>query len=451
MKSFFILLACLFVLNVANAQTIEDAFEEEYNQLKNPKDDTDAKTHRKEMDTLIAAIEGKDLSAYNEAVRVIPLITRPSDAALLVRKLRDYVGYPERQIPVIRAIGQTKDSSTIPQLLMEFEHAKVGSVQIAVIEALSVINDDSVVAFLGKVLTSPGHTEIAIKAATALGKMTGSKALYVLEQSIQLLKDSPEKNAAVFARLYVAGEMKETHTSVSSDFKQGVQQLMWYKGSPFYLFAPRQNNPEYASWLMVCVHSETLDADTVFNACVNVAKDYKLAVITPIFDDIHFPNYGGFNIDGVRADTRLKEIIAFASQNVKLKTRELFFFGYGVGGDFIQRFVFSNPQMVARAAFQPNNILSMDNKLPFPMGVEPVTGAKDLSFNVAEIIKMDAALIFVNNKVVLGNLRKAIEPISIYGEKEQVATRLRFMRIDAPSATLENVFPKAKEYLFQKL
>ena len=206
---------------------------------------------------------------------------------------------------------------------------------------------------LVRVLRKADDEELRKRAASALGEIGTTQAEYALRTSLANLEDMVgAKNAAFWALKKLRGEIDEQR--VDTEMPVGRRLELFYKGTRYLFYNPAYRRGSaihkvgLRPWLLVCVHDKDLRIDELFNICWKAGKKRQMAVLAPYFDNITYPNYGDFNIHGLRSDKRLIEIIEHVGKYGSLNVREFYMFGYGTGGDFIQRFSLNYPKRIAR-------------------------------------------------------------------------------------------------------
>jgi hypothetical protein len=192
------------------------------------------------------------------------------------------------------------------------------------------------------------------------------------------------------------------------------------------------------------VHDGDLAANDMFSTCWRSAKRRQMAVLVPTFDNITYPEYGNFNIRGERADKKLLELIDFVGNQAGLSVREIYMFGYGTGGDFVHRFIMSNPKRVARAAFEANEFTKPDPEFMFPKGITKTPLAPDVEMDLYSFIKTDMMLISKKDSPTYKDSKIFGEAIQNYADVQGIKSRLLTRNVEAKL----DIWNEADKFLF---
>lgn len=452
----FLFSVFLFASTLSFAQTpktpdsIEKMFSDELNSVRGiSKEPQGEREHRALVDALIDRLEVGDENQRYEATVLLEKEVRPSDIPLIVDALGRYDNSPEAHLPLIKALGATKAQAALEPLRDQFNRGNVDT-QVAVIDALAKIPDERIVNMLADILASGDIVPVHVRAASALGKIGGDKALYALNAVTENLKPGAERSAVLWAIRYANGEIPEKR--IDTELDEGRQQNYYYKGMIYYLYRPafRVDAPK-ASWLLVCIHGSELNFEQTIDLCQPIAKQFKTSLLVPFFDPINFPEYKTFNLQGVRSDKRFLEILDHISAKAEIRTREIYMLGLGDGGDFSQRFTYFYPDRIARAAFNSTFFYPLDTSQYFPLGLKTTPLASDLKFDIFKVIKTDFMYILDPYQGGQRGFKQFNTALEGYTSKSQHPHRIRGKELSEKENSIEGSIKVGREFLFPPL
>lgn len=429
--------------------SIEKMFEEELQIVRGiRKEPQSEREHKSLIEALIDRLEIGDANQRYEAGVLLEKEVNKSDIPILVDALKNHSSNFEFQLPVIRALGATKDPSILDPMRYEFNQGDV-QVQLAVIDAIAQVPDDFVANMLQDILTTGDSIDVHIRAAAALGKIGGDRARYVLGSVADRYKDGPERRAIAWSRRVISGEISEKRTDV--DIDEGRQQNYYYKGMMYYAYRPafRKDAPK-DTWLIVCVHGKELNLEEVVDLCQPLAKQMKASLLVPFFDPINFPEFDKFNLRGIRSDRRFFEIIDHLGNRADIKTREVYLLGFGTGGDFSQRITYFYPDRIARAAFTSSFFYPLQVDKYFPDGLKTTPLAPDLKVDLLKVTKTDFAFILDPYQGATKEYKGFLNSLIDYTSKSQHSTRIRMRQLQEKNNSIGDVFNLGKAFLFPR-
>ena len=193
------------------------------------------------------------------------------------------------------------------------------------------------------------------------------------------------------------------------------------------------------------MHDKDLSAEDVFNICWRAGKKRQMAVLVPVADNIRYPDYGDFNIRGERFDKRLLELIDFVGERAGLNTKELYMFGYGTGGDFVQRFTMAYPKRIARAAYEATTFTMPDGESYYPRGLAKSPLAPDVRIDMYDFLKAEQELIIRRNSPAQRQARLYFDAIQQYVDISGIRARVAIRTVDVKY----EIWPEAERFLFQ--
>ena len=356
---------------------------------------------------------------------------------------------PDKQRFLVDVLGELQDRRAGEALRFELRHGDPSS-QRAAVSALGRLHFDWPVPALVRTLRESTDGELKKRAASSLGEIGSTSAEYALRTSMASLEESVgAKNAAFWALEKIRGEVDDER--IDTEMPKGRRLQLYYKGTRYFLYHPAYRRGASATkiglrpWLLVCIHDNDLRVEDVFNICWRTAKKRQMAVLAPYFDNIRYPEYGDFNLWGrERADKRLIEIVEHVGKNASLAVREFYLFGYGTGGDFVQRFAMAYPKRIARAAFESDNYTRPDEELFFPKGIRRSPFAPDLALNMYDFVKTETLLVLRKNSPVLSDGKEFFEGVTHYAEINGVRSRMGVRTVDVKF----EIWNEAEKYLF---
>ncbi len=404
-------------------------------------------THDALIDALLQRMASPDERTRLEAGIALKETARLSDVPLLVRILKRG-NNRDKQLFLIETLASLQDRTAGEALRFEVRHGDLES-QRASVTALGKLKYNWPIPVLVRVLRQSEDEELRKRAASALGEIGTPQAVYSLRTSLSSLEEAVgAKNAAFWALEKARGEIDDQ--LIDTKMPQGRRLQLYYKGMRYYFYHPAYrrgssiNKVGLRPWLLVCVHDKDLRAEELFNICWRAGKKRQMAVLVPLFDNLHYPEFGNFNIRGDRADKRLLELIEHVGRNASLTVREFFLFGYGVGGDFVQKFVMSYPLRIARAAFESDEYTLPDTELYFPKGLNRTPLAPDVGIDMYKFLKTESVLILRKNSESIRDGKGYYESVQHYADINGFRSRMSLRTVDVKF----EIWNEAEKYLF---
>ena len=415
--------------------------------LLKPKDN-----HEKLIFALMNRLNSSEKKKRLEAGIALRANAKSSDVPYLVSNLKSG-NNEDMQSFILETLGDLRDKRSGEALRFEIEKGATSSRRYAV-AALGKLGIDWAIPILTKVLKSTSDLELSMRAATALGEIGSTPALYAIKSNISNLekqRNNGPLNAALWA-LEVA-ERKVDLSLVDSEFESGQVLTKYFNGTRYYFYYPTvlpkssfiEGSKTYSPWLLVCIHDIDLEADTLYQECLKTAKRFQTALLVPVFDNRLFPEYYNFNIREMRADKRLLEIISHISNNKKLNDNEIYIYGHGRGGDFVERFVLSYPEKIARAATSGKKYLDFTKGEMFPNGFDISPLTPDIRPDRHKFIKSN--LVFVVEKEELKTsraLKNLLKQVELYSQSRGLFARLAIRTLSGN----DTFWGIASKYLF---
>lgn len=433
----------------ANADQSKDPLEEELGPLDAGDEEKIEKdlAHEAKIQDLLRGLSSPDEKTRIESGMELKNTVRLGDTSMLGQTLKRGNNL-DKQLFIIDSLAKLGDKRAGEALRFETRHGELDS-QRAAISALGRIQSDWPIPVLVRTLRQEKDDELRKRAASSLGTIGSTQAVYAIRTSLSKLEESPgARNAAFYALDYALGEIDPQR--VDTDLPPGMRLTKYYKGMKYFFYHPsiRKNASALKSglrpWLLVCVHDGDLAASDVFQVCWKAAKQRQMAVLVPTFDAINYPEYGSFNMRGERSDLRLLELIEFLSKQVNLSVREMYMFGYGTGGDFVQRFVMTHPTRIARAAFESLQFTKPDNEYLFPkgLGINPL--AKDLTVDMYPVLKTDLMLIHRKESPSYKDSKIFAEAIQDFADINGIRARMATKTVEVKY----EIWNEAEKFLF---
>ncbi len=405
-------------------------------------------THETLVEELLRRMSSPDERTRLEAGIALRSVAKLSDVPTLVTVLKRG-NNEDKQRFLVDTLGWLQDRRAGEALRFEIEHGDMAS-QRAAITALGELRFNWPIPVLARTLRKNKDDELRKRAASALGVIGTAQSVFALRSSLSDLEESPGgKNAAFWALEKARGEVDEEQ--IDDKMPRGRRLQLYYKGTRYFLYQPAvrknaaANKEGLRPWMLVCIHDGDLRAEDLFNICWRAGKKRQMAVLVPYFDNIRFPEYGNFNIWGKsRADKRLLKLIEHVGKNAGVSTREFFLFGYGQGGDFVERFIMAYPKRIARAAFEADSFTMPDREQYFPRGLNRSPLAPDIDIDIYSFLKTDAMVILRKNSPTLREARSFYEAVTHWGDVEGVRSRVAVRTVDVKF----DIWNEAEKYLF---
>ncbi len=393
----------------------------------------DAARHAVEIDEILRRLDSADEGTRLIATRKLSETARQADVETLAKTLKRG-NNRDKQLSIIETLGRLGDKRAGDALRFEVQHGDEFTKRAAV-TALGQLSFNWPVPILAKVLRKEKDDEMRKRAASALGQIGSPQAIYTLRTSLALLDDSPgAKNAAYWALEKARGEIDDEQ--IDTELPRGRRMQLYFKGTRYYFYHPANRREAGVGksglrpWLLVCIHDNDLRAEELFNICYRSAKKAQLAVLVPVIDNMRYPDYANFNLRGERFDKRLLELVDHVGEHAGLTTREIYLFGYGDGGDFVQKFGMVYPKRIAKIAYECKNYMVPDPDAYFPKGLNRSPLAPDLAVDMYSVMKTDQMLILRKNSPSFRNGKEYFEAMEHYSLINGIRERMNVRSID---------------------
>lgn len=405
-------------------------------------------SHESLIEELLRRLATPEERTRLEAGLLLRKTAKLSDVEQLVKVLKRG-NNRDKQIAIIETLGGLQDRRAGEALRFEVEHGDMETRRSAT-TALGELNFNWPIPVLVRALRKVTEDEeLRKRAASSLGKIGTTQAVYALRTSLASLEEVPgAKNAAFWALEKARGEVDDE--LVDTKMPKGRRLQLYFKGTRYYFYHPANRREASATkvglspWLLVCVHDADLRAEELFNICWRAAKKRQMAALVPVVDNMRFPDYGTFNIRGQRFDKRLLELIEHVGQYAGLTVREFYLFGYGEGGDFAHRFAMTNPRRIAKLAFEANTYTSPDPELIFPRGISRSPLSPDLAIDMYQYLKTDQMQIIRKNSPTLRNGKEWFQAMTHYGDVNGIRSRVQIRTVDVKF----EIWAEAEKFLF---
>lgn len=404
-------------------------------------------SHDALIDALLRKMSSPDERTRIEAGIALRKTARLSDVPLLVKTAKQG-NNRDKQLFLIETLGRLQDRNAGEALRFEVQHGDLES-QRAAVTALGKLKFNWPVPVLVRVLRKAEDEELRKRAASALGEIGSPQAMYALRTSLSALEEFPgAKNTTLWALEKARGEIDDQ--LIDSRMPAGRRLQLYYKGTRYYFYHPTNRKESAVTkaglrpWLLVCIHDNDLRAEELFSICWRAAKKRQMAVLVPLFDNMRFPEYGTFNLRGQRSDKRLTDLIEHVAKTASLTVREIYLFGYGSGGDFVQRFMMAYPQRIARAAFESDTFLSPDPEIYFPRGLNRSPLALDVGIDMYSVLKSDSLIVLRKNSQTLREAKNWFDAMQHYAEINGIRNRFQARTVDVKY----EIWTEAEKYLF---
>lgn len=170
-----------------------------------------------------------------------------------------------------------------------------------------------------------------------------------------------------------------------------------------------------------------------------------MALLVPIFDAMRFPDYGTFNYRGERSDRWLQELVEHVAADAGLESHEIYLFGLGAGGDFVQRYTLAYPQTIARAAFAAKEFTLPDPNVLFPEGTKRNLRVPDLALDFTPFVKSDVAIVVEDQRSPGRETSRYLQTLHDYAEEHGLTPRYGVRAGSKP----DEVWKVASEFMFK--
>lgn len=404
--------------------------------------------HQLAVRSLLERLRSKDEATVVELALQLQQLTEAGDLPLLLEALKESGGLDEMRITLIELLGmhcRGQEKEVLKALNFEYSHG-TPEVKIAAVRSAGFVHDDVAIPFLSQVLRGTEELRLRRAAATALSRINTPQAIYALETS-KSTYDEDVNRAVTWALRESKGEIDRK--AIDRELPDGRKLLLNYLGTLYYLYYPGLRfSDQPKPRILIVVHDERLNPETVFDVWLPVAKKEQIALLAPLFDDFVFPDYGTFNIRGERSDLRLLQLLQHVSKTADLDAREVYLFGLGAGGDFVHRLHLAHPQLVARSAFFAQSFTMPSDTILFPLGVKVNPRAPDVQINPYYFVKSDVAVFLPIQSDQSRQPYRFFEAYIDYAVAAGVTPRL----VSRKSFNLELnlTIPAASEYLFYR-
>lgn len=204
--------------------------------------------------------------------------------------------------------------------------------------------------------------------------------------------------------------------------KTGLNEFFLKDGQLYYVYVPPSffEDPQKGKTL-IAVHGYSGRKDNqsgrkrvqrAAERWSHLADRNRWVVIAPHFDEKRFKNnYQRLNFDGVRADTRLDEIVFETANRLRgIRTEKLMLFGFSGGGQFVHRYAAFHPNRIERAvAAAAGWYLWPDATLPYPIGTEAVRLQKLPKPQIRKLCRLNLLIIVGEYDADQGTFRKTFK------------------------------------------
>jgi hypothetical protein len=404
-------------------------------------------SHEALLDALLRRMSSPDKRTRLEAGLALRKTAKLSDVPKLVRILKRG-NNQDKQLFLIETLAGLQDRRAGEALRFEVRHGDAQSKR-AAITALGKLKFNWPIPVLVRALRKADDEEIRKRAASALGEIGTTQAIYALRTSLATLEHSiGAKNAAFWALEKARGEVDDQ--LIDTKMPKGRRLQLYYKGTRYFFYHPAHRRGSSVHkvglrpWLLVCAHDGDLRAEELFNICWRAGKKRQMAVLVPLLDTIRFPEFGNFNIRSQRADKRLLELIEHVGKHASLTVREFYLFGYGTGGDFVQRFTMAYPKRIARSAFESDYFTLPDPETYYPKGLNRTPLAPDIGIDMYRFLKSDSVLVLRKNSSTLREAKNFFEAMQHYADVNGIRSRLAVRTVDVKF----EIWSEAEKYLF---
>ncbi|MCB0344632.1 MAG: HEAT repeat domain-containing protein [Bdellovibrionales bacterium] len=399
------------------------------------------------VSAVLQRLMGDDEAGVIEASLALPELVDKTDFFRLIEAL-PLASSERAQRSILASLGVVADPRA-GKLVEKYTLEGSEDVQIEAVLTLGKLKHKWAVPRLTKILVDrSAKPRVRYAAAQALGILGSREAMYALEQAGARI-DEPKVTLAInHAIAFAKGELDTE--KIDPVNKAGERDVRRYQGVDYQFYYPtvRARNGDKPR-LLACFHDYDLDWDSVFAYCQKRARDHGLATLVVHYDFLTFPNYGTFNLGGRRADKVFLDVAEYVAKEADIEAREMYLYGIGGGGAFVQRFVMTHPKRIARAFAASSNFLRLDTNELFPDGLKPSPLAKDVSIDMYNFVKTDVRLVFLEGGDVLYGATQFKQYLEDYAREQGITTRYE---VDSGSERIpgRSIWQSAEQYLFWK-
>lgn len=376
---------------------------------------------RQVLGDLLKQLSSADEAEALKASLALPEIVTAEDFLTLVQALPE-VDTERGQIAIIRGLAGIGDARAA-KLIHSFTIQGAEPVQIEALLALGKLKHNwAVPALTTALLERRSALRLRFAAAIGLGLLGTREAIYALEQAGARLEQENVKYMLGKA-LALAKNERDTE-AVDPVNPAGERDIRRYKGVDYRFYHPTVRPRDGSKpRLLACFHSFDLDWDRIFALCQTKARDAGLAALVVHFDFLEFPNFDRFNIPGRRADKFFLELADFLAEEADVESREMYLFGVGAGGGFVQRFAMAYPRRIARAYAVSGDFMPFKSDRLFPDGLRTSPVADDIQIDLYDFAKQETKLVYAANENLLWGSAQAKKALEEYARSKGITTR----------------------------
>jgi pimeloyl-ACP methyl ester carboxylesterase len=392
------------------------------------------------LNALFNALPGNEAYFYlSERLRVedVPLIEEWIDKSPNVWVQRD----------LVRLMGHLRHPACRNKLNNLLITAKSDVVRAESAWAIGQIADQASVQPLERALRKEKSSIVRKNTAAALAKIGGDSAKDTL-RAVYEEEKAPEVKVTLQWLLNGAEYMRTVPPVLTPGRVCGAS----YEGTFYHLYVPASYRPDEPADILVSVHGTDGTSDGYMNMWLEDADRFGVVVIAPYFDYPQYHWFGNLNIDldAIRADRRLFDIIDQVKQIANVNTRQIMLFGHSQGGQFVTSFTCAHPHRVFRAAAcGTRKCISFSAKSEFPAGLKPHPLATDLVADFDPFLQADFAFVIGTSDERIASCQTMYEDIKKYAKTRGVPVNISFLPVpNGKHAGVENR-PTASAFLFR--
>ncbi|MBL7662262.1 hypothetical protein JNK13_05865 [bacterium] len=409
MRSLFLTLTILLVLGLA----CDKGFAQE-----------SAQKQGRAISVLLEELKAEDLAMRIRAGMEIKANFTLQDLEAISSFLKKGGLFPDSEKVLIDVLGRSRSRLAVDTLRFAYDHGAL-PIKIAVTESYGYLAHASVIPLLTQIIRNQSTPlELRKRATSALGRIGTPEAIYALQTSFKGL-DQTAISVANWAMRWAKNEINIE--KVDSNFAESRKLELYYKGLKYYLYYPGLKRVGGA-WpkLLVYIHDYQLQAESDFDALLPLAQLLHLTLLVPAYDVVQFPEYDQFNLQGRRSDLILLELIDYLATNLKIQSREVYWFGREQGGEFVERMALAHPERIARAVFESQSAIIPISKELFPNGAGDNPLSPDLKVSLEKFLKTEITHLVSNadDRVTPENYSELWRVVSSLGNSLQILPRI---------------------------
>lgn len=345
-----------------------------------------------------------------------------------------------------RILAEVGSLRSVPLLLSGLENGETRYSRRTAAYALGRVGSRDAVSGLRGAMLGDEELQVRQYAASALGRILGREAEPFFKE-IRARGVDPAIDRTLAWLLDYENRGTRTPRIVPGKAQMGV-----FKDTQYKVYVPSGYTREREWPLVISVHGTDGHADPYEKMWRNDAEKYGFVVLAPYFDTPTFPFYDLLQLDDVRSDLRLLDIVTVLDGLLSLSSEKFYLFGHSKGGQFVTRFVYMHPNRIMKAAAcgSGNYILPSEDEY-FPNGVRrhPFMRASE-RFDMEAVLNVPLAVVLGARE--LDRRKKQAEDFmrvtNEYSAGKRIRHRTQMIRVPRAGHSGTSNQPYASEFFF---